>query len=308
MTAAGIGTATQVCDGRVVGFGHPMAFSGPATMSMHPAEALYVQPDSLGAPFKVANLSAPVGTITDDRLTGITGSYEEFPDALTVSSDITMGSRHREGSTQVTVPSAAAEMTFYQLVGNHDRVVDGITAGTETQTWSIKGTDGAGRPINLSFSDRFTSQGDITYEASVELADLVYAISSMPGVTLDEVTHDGVVTSSKATYRLGSIQQLRAGKWVTVSRKAPATVKAGRRLVMRAVLVGPAGQKTVQTSFVVPKRAKGSRGSFMFTGGASTFSEAAYQESLPAILAELKKMIRNDAVQADLGIAGSDSW
>jgi hypothetical protein len=304
ITAAGVGTATQVCDGRVVGFGHPMNFTGPATMSMHPAEAIYVQPDSLGSPFKVANLSAPAGMITDDRLTGITGSYEVFPDAMTVTSDVTMGSRHRVGTTEVTEPRAAAEMTFYQLIGNHDRVVDGVTGGTETQTWSISGSDPAGKPFDVSFSDRHTSRSDITYEASVELADLVYALSSIPDVTIDAVGATGVVTANRSTYRMQSVQQLRQGTWVTLGRKEPAVVKAGRKLNLRAVLVGPSGQRTVRSTFTVPRRAGGMRGSVGFVGGASMFSEGLYADSLPQLLKAIKELVRNDEVQVGLGLEG----
>ncbi|WP_309650424.1 type VI secretion system ImpA family N-terminal domain-containing protein, partial [Nocardioides sp.] len=168
ITAAGVGTATSVCEGRVVGFGHPMQFSGPATMSMHPADAIYVQEEPLGAPFKVANIAAPVGTITDDRLTGITGTYGPLPEGMTVTSSLTKGDKSRTGVTDITVPLANAELTFFQLISNHDRVIDGITGGTESQTWTITGTDANGTPFTLERSDRFTSIRDVSYEASFE--------------------------------------------------------------------------------------------------------------------------------------------
>jgi hypothetical protein len=96
ITAAGVGIATSVCDGRVVGFGHPMTFGGRTTLSLHPADALYIQEDSLGSPFKVANIGDPAGTITDDRLTGITGCFGALPDTATITSTVTMGERSRE--------------------------------------------------------------------------------------------------------------------------------------------------------------------------------------------------------------------
>ena len=39
VTQAGVGTATSVCNGKVVGFGHPLGFLGETTMAMHPADA-----------------------------------------------------------------------------------------------------------------------------------------------------------------------------------------------------------------------------------------------------------------------------
>lgn len=307
ITSAGVGTATQVCDGRVVGFGHPMVFSGDSTMSMHPADAIYVQAESLGAPFKVANLGAPVGTITDDHLTGITGSYGVLPDSMTVTSDVTHGDRSREGISHVTVPMASAEVTFYQLIGNHDRVIDGIIRGTETQSWTIRGTDAAGVPFTAEFSDRYTSLYDITFEASYELPDLVYGMSQIPGVTIEEVTSNAVVTDSTDRYTLGAVQQYRQGAWVTVGKKDPARVKAGGKLILRSLLRGPSGVETVTTSFTVPKRAQGAKGSLSFIGGNELYSEAAYQNSLSKILAGIDKMVRNDQVQVDLGIFGRNT-
>ena len=70
---------TDRCGDDLVGFGHPMMFSGATSLGLMPADALYVQEESLGAPFKVANLAAPAGTITQDRLTGITGTRRRAP-------------------------------------------------------------------------------------------------------------------------------------------------------------------------------------------------------------------------------------
>ncbi|WP_193606871.1 SpoIVB peptidase S55 domain-containing protein [Nocardioides lijunqiniae] len=317
VTAGGVGTATTVCDGRVVAFGHPMMFSGPSTMAMHPAEALFVQPDSLGSPFKVANIAAPTGTFTDDRLTGITGTFDELPETIAVTSKLTMGSRSREGTTQVSVPAAAAEMTFYQLVGNHDRVVDGSAGGTETQSWTIKGTDAAGKAFTISRSDRITSRSELSFEASMELPDVVYALSDLPGVTIDSITADGVVTSNTSTYRITAMQQLRKRTWVTINRRNPATVRAGGTLHLRAVLSGPGGQKLVRSQFTVPKRAKGLRGLVAFSGGSSGFYEGGdgeeyeeeyyFEESEPTladIIKSVKEELRNDQLRADMIVAG----
>lgn len=304
ITAAGVGTATSVCDGRVVGFGHPMQFSGPATMSMHPADAIYVQEEPLGAPFKVANIAAPVGTITDDRLTGITGTYGPLPEGMTVTSTLTKGEKSRVGVTDITVPLANAELTFYQLLANHDRVIDGITGGSESQSWTITGADANGTPFTLEHSDRFTSIRDITYESSFDLPDVLFGLSQLDGVTVTSATAEGSVTDSKATYALGAVQQYRQGAWVTLSRKEPALAVAGRKLLLRQVLNGPTGQRTVPVSFTIPTRAAGQKGSIAMVGGNFLYSEAAYQDSLAKILKGVREQVRNDEVQADLSIFG----
>ena len=73
VTAAMVGTTTLVCGGTVVGFGHPIEYEGVSTYSLHPASAIYVQPDPTLAPFKVGNLGGVAGTVDRDRLTGIRG-------------------------------------------------------------------------------------------------------------------------------------------------------------------------------------------------------------------------------------------
>ena len=168
ITVGGVGTATSVCNNKVVGFGHPMDFLGETTLSLHPASALYVQPDSLGAPFKVANFGAPAGTISQDRSTGITGFFGAAPDGATITSDVTYAGRNRVGSSAVTVSQAWAQVAFFQQsLANHDRVVDADRKGSENQTWTIKGSQG-GTPFTFTHSDRFTSSFDISYDASFD--------------------------------------------------------------------------------------------------------------------------------------------
>ncbi len=75
----GLGTITSVCADRVVGFGHPMEFAGNVDYGMAGADALYIQGDSLGSPFKVANIGDVLGTIDQDRMTGISGPLGPVP-------------------------------------------------------------------------------------------------------------------------------------------------------------------------------------------------------------------------------------
>ena len=191
ITSGGVGTATSICDDRVVGFGHPMDFLGETTMSLHPADALYVQPDSLGAPFKVANFGPPAGTISEDHLTGITGTFGPTPAGALVTSDLSFNGRSRVGSSVVTVRDAWPSVTFYQQIANHDRVVDAIRKGSESQSWVVQGSQG-GKPFTFRHSDRYTSSYDISYDASYELADLVYLLSSVDGVDVDTIDVDTV--------------------------------------------------------------------------------------------------------------------
>ncbi|GAB3262626.1 SpoIVB peptidase S55 domain-containing protein [Nocardioides dilutus] len=313
ITMGGVGTATSVCNSKVVGFGHPMDFLGETSMSLHPADALYVQPDSLGAPFKVANFADPVGTISEDHLTGITGVFGPQPAFTTISSDVSYAGTNRLGSSNVTVPAAWASVTFYQQLANHDRVVDAIRKGSESQSWVIKGSQG-GTPFTFSHSDRFTSSYDISFDASYELADIVYLLSSVEGIDLDSVAVDGDVTNSAATYSVGGNEQFRKGEWHKVNNRNPATVRAGQRLRLRVVLRGSDGSTAkVPYSFKIPKRAAGNKGQVFLTGGNDYFSEDFFygefggSKSLADIKGYIDGLVRNDEIAAQLFIGSYPS-
>ena len=199
-------------------------------------------------------------------------------------------------------------VTFYQQIANHDRVVDAIRKGSESQSWVVQGSQG-GKPFTFRHSDRYTSSYDISYDASYELADLVYLLSSVDGVDVDTIDVDGDVTTSTATYTLGTHEQLVKGQWVRVNHRNPATVRAGGILRLRTVLRGSDGTVArIPYSFKVPKRAAGNRGQIFLTGGNSFFSEEfLYDEfggpkSLSDIKAYIDGLVRNDQVVAQLFI------
>lgn len=301
ITMAGVGTATSVCDGRVVGFGHPLGFFGDTTLAMHPADTLYVQED-LFAAFKVANIGDPVGTITDDRSTGITGTFGPVPDDTTVTSSVTFGDRSRTGESFVSVPSAdaLANTTFFEIIANHDRVVDGLAKGSESFGWTITGTDVDGSPFELSFDDRYASSYDLTGDVGFELGDLVYAIGQINGVTIKSITSDSQFVDDSSTYVLRALQQRRNGAWVKVGKGDPAIARAGHRLVARAVLASGDDVVTVPVAFSVPERAAGHRVTLSMAGGSDIYSFANLS-SIAKVRRYLDHLVRNDEVQAEFG-------
>ncbi len=305
VTQGGVGTVTSVCEDGVVGFGHPANFLGTTSMTMHPADAVYVQPDTMGAPFKVANLGAPAGIIDGDHLSGISGTLGPgvTPAVTNVSSTVSFLDRNRNGTSHVSIPEAAASTTFYTSIALHDRVIDGITGGSELLTASIAGTDAAGEPFDIQLTDRYASPSDITFEAPWEVADLVWYLSSLRGVTVEDVSMDSAVDEDSSTWRVASIEQKRDGRWVKVGKGRQVIAQAGKTLKVRALLTGAGGASTrVPLSFDVPKKAAGRRAHLSVVGGAWTWSGGSVGS-----VAQIEKMVagmtRNDAVEGNLSIA-----
>jgi hypothetical protein len=301
ITFAGVGTATSVCNGEVVGFGHPLFLEGTTTEGLHSADALYVQPDSLGSPFKVANIGPVLGTITEDRLTGISGPFGPAPEASTVTSTVTQGDKSRTGSTDVTVGAALPDVTFYQLLTNSDLVLGGSAEGTSLQGWTVTGDDN-GTPFELSFTDRYTG-GDLIYDPIFQLADLTYALAYIDGVTVDDITADNTVTDEDDTFRLGIVQQKVGSQWTRVSGSTPVRVKPGGTVRLRLLLSGSAGKATIPVPAIkIPKKASG-RAQLSVQGG-NNFYSYFYGRSVRALQKRIDKAVRHDEIVVTLGTRG----
>ncbi|WP_170286040.1 SpoIVB peptidase S55 domain-containing protein [Nocardioides rubriscoriae] len=298
ITMAGVGTATSVCDGRVVGFGHPLAYLGSTTLGLHPADAVYIQPDSLGSPFKVANIAPPVGTITDDRLTGITGGFGTLPEAATITSDVTYDGRARTGTSDVLVQDFAGEVTFYQMIANQDRVLDGPATGSELLTWTITGTD-QGEPFSLSYTDRWSGRY-LLEEPSFSVAGVVEILNSLEGVTIGSVTAAADVDDDLTTHTVVGMEQLRGGSWARITKKAPAVGRQGRTVRLRVVLGGSAGRQYVTLDpITIRRRAQGAL-ALVVQGGNDLYYESA-SDSVDALRTSLAAQQRHDQVRVQLG-------
>jgi len=307
ITMGGVGTATAVCDEgtdrRIVGFGHPASFSGDSTMALLPADVVYVQGDPLGAPFKVANLGGPAGTVTDDHLTGITATFGDAPEVATVTSHIFYRGNEREGSSYVAQQDVAPDVTFYQQLANHDTVLDGIVKGSEVQDWTITG-DQKGTPFTLTHDERYASSYDIAFESPWDVADIVWTLSSMDGVTIDDVTVNGHVDDNFATWRLKTVETKVGGRWTTLTRRDDVVARAGKDLVLRATLKD--GGETVKRTVTVdiPKSARGKHGYLNVYGGGSDWSYYGGAGTVAGLQKKLDQDVRNDAVGAQLSLRG----
>ncbi len=297
VTIAATGTATSVCGGKVVGFGHPATFGGPVKAGLHPADAIYVQEDSTGGSFKVANIGAPVGTITDDRQTGVTGIFGPLPEESPVVSTLTYGSRTGSGESSVVMPDYAASTVYYQLVGVHDRVVDAKKPGSEDQSWTIIG-EGPGGEFTLEMGDRFVSSYDIGDTAAYSLADLVWVLSNLPGVEVTSVTVDGDVIDDATTWRVASMEYKAGAKWTKVKPRKTVRAVAGRPLKVRAVLTGDLGSTTVPMTVPIPRKLAGARGVLSLEGGGSQYVDYWEISSLKEFMKVARSDARNDAVVA----------
>lgn len=300
VTMAGVGTATSVCGDRVVGFGHPLDYQGSTSLALHPADAIYVQEDLVSG-FKVANLGAPVGTITDDRLAGITGTFGVLPDTTDITSALTYGAVSRTGVSHVSLqtPDALASASFYELIANHQAVVDGPARGTEDFAWTITGTQADGTPFELTSDDLYASTNDLTWRLGFTLGDLVYAISGMPGVTIDSVSTTGELTDGVSPYRIARVEVRQGGDWVEVDRRSGVVARSGGTLAARVTLEHGDETTVVPSSLDVPKAGK-RRPLYLQVAGGSRVGSGRMPRTIDGIAAWLDQQVRSDELVVSL--------
>ena len=227
VTIGGLGTITSVCSDRVVGFGHPMNFAGKTTYGLAGASALYIQKDPTGSSFKVANIGSLLGTIDQDRKTGISGLLGATPADLPITSHVTYTdgttTRSRTGTSHVQLPDAAAETAYYELVANTQAVVDAVQPGGEEQRWTIKGHTAAG-PFTFTGSNVYTDTYDISDGSSYDVPDLLYLLTRLKSVTVDSVDVRSAVndnTSALATAMPSRIPNPRMGALAKYWKRMP---------------------------------------------------------------------------------------
>ncbi len=267
ITGGGVGTATSICHGKVVGFGHPMEFTGTTTEAMLPASALYIQEDRAFVPFKVANFGPPVGTISQDRLTGIAGAFGDLPPTATITNLLTFAGKSRTGVSHVSVKPYTPAVTFYQQLANHDSVLRAAIPGSEKKVWTISGKDGSGAPFSLALRDRYVSEEDIALESPWDVADQVYALSLVKGVRVESVNIADTVTEDTSTYRVARVEQFYKGGWVKISSSRPIRARPGKLLTARTVLAREDGTtRVVSSNVMIRSWAAGSSGSFVVRG------------------------------------------
>ncbi len=317
VTTAGLGTATAVCGNEVLAFGHPMNFSGRSTMTMHGADAIYVQEDPTYASFKVANLGAPGGTITDDRRAGLRGLVGPAPATSGVTSLVTVDGSSRTGTTRVSVPDAVPDIAIAHVVGDQDRVLDSIGGGSSRFVWTIHLRRQDGTRLTVHRSDAFADQSDISYATVFDLANALYTIQY---VGLDKVTIDSVDTTSTmshdyAQYTLGAVQLRRHGSWRTLHRNGNLRLVAGSTARFRVHLHSrELGPLVVRTSVPVPVHA-GNKGGVLqvfggntggFGGGGDVFAEGSDSASsnptgsLTDLLKQITSAPHHDQVVTDV--------
>jgi hypothetical protein len=299
-----LGTITSVCNNRVVGFGHPFQFTGKSSYGMAGANALYIQTDPTGPSFKVSNIGDLLGTVDQDRMTGISGDLGATPPSIPITSKITYtpssGSPDsRTGTSEVQLPIAAAAVTNYEMILNEQAVLDAYQGGTESQSWTVTGHSAAG-DFKINSGNRYTDTQDVTFASVWDLPDLVWLLSNLDGVTITSVHVRSAITDNTATLKIAGLQQKQAGTWHTLGAGHPVVLKAGGQVTLRVVYAGSPATTGPAFHLTVPAKAAGGRGGLVVSSANSFPFERGMPKTLAGVQKLVTKMVRNDQAQIQL--------
>jgi hypothetical protein len=257
--------------------------------------------------FKVANLGGPVGTIDQDRIAGIAGTFGSLPKAGEVTSTARNGTGERTGTSHVNLPEWMPDVAFTHVLTNADRVFDGIGKGSAQTSWVVRGTRQDRTPFEVRRSDVYADSRDLTF-ATVE--DLYNALSGLEFNGVEDVTIDSVTADStlSRTYKHATIDRVsvrRHGKWVPLGHKVRRVkLRAGHtaRFRIQLDMVGAAPSEVV-VKLPVRRRDIGRRGFLNITGGNSTFADVT-GEAVDGLIKAIRTAPRNDDVITRMSLSG----
>jgi len=314
LSAIGVGTATAVCADKVLGFGHPMMFSGPSTLTMHGASAIYIQEDSLGAGFKVANATGPVGGIVSDRRAGIVGVLGEaaVPPTTDVTSYVEVSGRSRNGATHISLPAFVPDMAAFHLIINQDRVFDAVAGGSSNVALTVSGTRADGTPFSYTRSDRYANKFDISWAPFFDLFDQLWQVQNngIEDIKFTAIDERSVMSRRFEAFTIKKVEVRSGGAWRPLRTDQPLGLRAGSTQAFRVTLTSAQlPTQRIQLDVPVPARAAGKYGYLEILGGNSFFSGGGdweggpvpgSAESLDELLGKLAEAPRNDDVLANL--------
>ncbi|MGZ4500639.1 MAG: hypothetical protein ACXVEV_16120 [Nocardioidaceae bacterium] len=272
ITAAGVGTTTEVCGTKVLAFGHPFSFSGLTTLTMHSADAIVIQDDPTVAPFKLANIGGPVGTIDEDRMAGIKGFLGDAPTTSDITSTVTADGASRTGTTHISLPDAFSDLAVTHVLVDTDRVFDSVGKGSGTMSYTINGTREDGSPFTLQRDDVYANPYDISAATAFDLYGVLATLqyNGIEDIKFTNVTTDSTLDHTYVHYDLAELQRRSQGVWAKVGQRRTLRLPAGTTQHFRVLLTSKdLGTKTVPLDIKIPRADAGRFGFVEAFGGDS---------------------------------------
>jgi hypothetical protein len=288
---AAAGTVTHRDGDRIYAFGHPFLSLGSADMPMSESTVVTVIPNTLNS-FKLSSAGQMVGSISQDRSTGIYGKLGQAPKMVPVTINLHTSRDHVEtfryevANDEFLTP-LLLNMTIYSTLTSSERSLGDSTVSVRGKI-EVKGQE----PILLE--RRFSMQG-AGISAAGSVAGPVQALlsSGFEGVELGPITLDIAATDVRRVATLDRISldrsEVRSGE--TVEVQAYVRTESGKQFVQRIPVQIPADVPPGQL--------------VLFVGDGGTLQQASASQSfvpqdLGQLVGAINKLKKNDRLYVKL--------
>lgn len=263
MSLGALGTVTWTDDkGNVLAFGHSFMQRGESSFFMTKAWVLGVIPN-LQSGYKVGNIGEPVGSITQDRSTGIGGSLGALPKTIPLfvtanDSDrgLTSNVRVRLVEDEQLVPSIVDAV----VVNTVSKTVDRAGGGTAKLRFHITGVDSKKNIIEIQRENMFYANDALLKNLNQELSE---AMTILMQNKFEPVQLYGIDVEAEVSAQVQVAE-------VFGVRAPAAAVKPGTKVPITVTLKPYRGEEFTETVyFTVPKDHPGGKLALNVRGGSS---------------------------------------
>ena len=294
LTMAGTGTVTMVENDRVYAFGHPFYNLGPARFPMTRAHVTTLLP-SLAISSKVAEIGEVLGTIDQDRPTGIYGTLGPGPALIPVQVTLTEADRSLDESFRFEVvddPLFTPLLTYTSLLNTFIS----WTRSVGPRSYVVSATARIEGQPDLRIEDVYSGNTAST-AASVDIANPLIALVGNPFEPVQIEAVDVKITSVEEP-RTATLERV----WLDVDRP-----KAGDQVPLRVLSRNYRGAELLKTIMIdLPAHATG-RLQLQVSDGASLTQQerqAGFRdeaaETLPQLIRNLNDTRRNNRIYVRL--------
>lgn len=263
MSLGALGTVTWTDDkGNVLAFGHSFMQRGESSFFMTKAWVLGIIPN-LQSGYKVGNIGEPVGSITQDRSTGIGGSLGTLP--KTIPLFVTANDSDRAQTSNVRVRLVEDEQLVPSIVdavvvNTVSKTVDRAGGGTAKLRFHITGVDSKKNIIEIQRENMFYANEALLKNLNQELSE---AMTILMQNKFEPVQLYGIDVEAEVS------SQVQVAEVFGV-RAPAAAVKPGARVPITVTLKPYRGEEFTETVyFTVPKDHPGGKLALNVRGGSS---------------------------------------
>lgn len=263
MSLGALGTVTWTDDkGNVLAFGHSFMQRGESSFFMTKAWVLGVIPN-LQSGYKVGNIGEPVGSITQDRSTGIGGSLGALP--KTIPLFVTANDSDRAQTSNVRVRLVEDEQLVPSIVdavvvNTVSKTVDRAGGGTAKLRFHITGVDSKKNIIEIQRENMFYANDALLKNLNQELSE---AMTILMQNKFEPVQLYGIDVEAEVSSQVQVAE-------VFGMRAPAAAVKPGAKVPITVTLKPYRGEEFTETVyFTVPKDHPGGKLALNVRGGSS---------------------------------------